>query len=118
MAPQFGGVPLPVLIYWKKEITFDREVSIMPDEMKVLLRKNVDFRDDPGPPLDRRYETVTVHTSREPFVFVGEGDTARHVFDYIRRAHSKSGSSKKLRDCHAAVKADGGARSDVVFASG
>ncbi|WP_181182756.1 hypothetical protein [Mesorhizobium sp. B3-1-9] len=49
----------------------------MPNEMKVLLRDNVTLRDDPGPPLDKRYKTVTVHTKHEPFIFVGEGDTAR-----------------------------------------
>lgn len=85
--------------------------------MHVLLRADVTFgNNDPGPPLDKVYETVTVRTANGPFAFSGEGDTARHVFDYIRRAHAKSRASKKLKDCHAAIKAGKGAAADIVFA--
>ena len=88
----------------------------MPNEMKVLLRGDVTLRNDPGPPLNKKYGRITVRTSREEFVFVGEGDTARGALGYIQRAYSGSGASDKLKRCHAAVKADRGGAADIVFA--
>ena len=51
------------------------------NEMKVFLRKDGGMRDDPGPPLNRPYETITIKTSSKDFVFQGKGDTARRVLD-------------------------------------
>lgn len=61
------------------------------NEMKVFPRQDGSIRDDPGPPLDKPYETITISTSpdTEPFVFKGRSDTARTALAYIRLAHKR-----------------------------
>ena len=62
------------------------------------------------------YETITIKTSSEDFVFQGKSDTAPGALDYIRLAHAKHGTATpKDKKCHAAIKADGGAMAHIVF---
>ena len=89
--------------------------------MKVFLRQDGSIRDDPGPPLDKPYETITISTSpdTEPFVFKGRSDTARTALAYIRLAHKKHRTATaKDKACHAAIDANRGAGADVVFKNG
>ena len=41
-------------------------------ELKLFLRHDGSFRDDPGSPLDKPFETITINTSSETFVFTRE----------------------------------------------
>ena len=89
---------------------------MMADEMRVFLRQDGSFRDDPGPPLDKPYETITINTSSETFVFSGNGhSTARRALDNVRLARQGQGNPRDKR-CHAAILADKGAVALVVFA--
>jgi hypothetical protein len=38
------------------------------NELKVFLRHDGSFRDDPGSPLDKPFETITIDTSSETFL--------------------------------------------------
>jgi hypothetical protein len=86
------------------------------NEMRVFLRQDGSLRDDPGPPLDKPYETITINTSSETFVFTGHSDaTARRALDYVRLARGNHGTPRYKR-CHAAILSDKGAVALIVFA--
>jgi hypothetical protein len=86
------------------------------NEVKLFLRHDGSFRDDPGSPLDKPYDTITINTSSETFVFSGNGhSTARRALDNVRLAHGNHGSPRDQR-CHAAIQADKGAVAFIVFA--
>ncbi|WP_192182599.1 hypothetical protein [Mesorhizobium amorphae] len=89
------------------------------NEMRVFLRHDGSIRNDPGPPLNKLYESITIKTSSEEYVFNGRSDTARGALDYIRLAHAKHGTAtSKDKACHAAIKADKGAVAHIVFKDG
>ncbi|TIL27431.1 hypothetical protein [Mesorhizobium sp.] len=73
--------------------------------------KNAVIRNDPGPPLNKPYETITIVTSSETFVFTGEGNTARGKLDIVRGGKA----TPKDKRCYAAIKADGGAKAAIMF---
>ena len=63
----------------------------MADEMRVFLRQDSTVRDDPGSPLDKPFETITINTSSETFVFKGNGNsTARVALSNVRLARANS----------------------------
>jgi hypothetical protein len=78
--------------------------------MEIYLSKSAVIRNDPGPLLDKPYKTITIVTSSETFVFVGEGSTARGKLDSLRRATAPL----KDKRCFAAIKADGGSKATIV----
>lgn len=83
-------------------------------ELRLFLRHDGSFRDDPGAPLDRPYETITINTTSETFVFNGNGNsTPRRALDNVRLARGK-GTTRDER-CHAAITADKGAVALIVF---
>ena len=88
------------------------------NEMKVFLRHDGSLRDDPGSPLDKPYETMTINTSSETFVFSGQGHgTARRALDNVRLARAGHGTATpRDKRCHAAILADKGAIALIVFA--
>ncbi|WP_143744527.1 hypothetical protein [Mesorhizobium prunaredense] len=79
--------------------------------MEIFLTKQAAIRNDPGPPLNKPYETITIVTSSEKFVFTGEGNTARGKLDIVRGGKATS----KDKRCYEAIKAAGGAKATVVF---
>jgi hypothetical protein len=86
------------------------------NELKLFLRHDGSFRDDPGSPLDKPFETITINTSSEAFVFSGNGhSTPRKALDNVRLARPGQGTSRD-RLCHAAILADKGAVALIVFA--
>jgi hypothetical protein len=87
------------------------------NETRVFLRQDGSIRNDPGAPLDQPYETITINTSSETFVFIGRGDApARRALDYVRLAHAKHGTATpRDKRCHAAILADKGALALIVF---
>jgi hypothetical protein len=81
--------------------------------MDVYLSKSAVIRNDPGAVLSKPYKTITVVTSSETFVFLGEGSTARSKLDSLRR----STAPPKDKRCLASIKADGGSKATIVFAA-
>jgi hypothetical protein len=85
-------------------------------ELRVFLRKDCSIQDDPGARLNLPYETVTINTSSEPFVFTGNGNaSARSALDSVRLARGPQGTPRYKR-CHDAIAADTGAVALVAFA--
>jgi hypothetical protein len=87
-------------------------------ELKLFLRHDGSFRDDPGSPLDRPHATITINTSSETFVFNGNGhSTPRRALDSVRLARAGHGTATpRDKRCHAAILADKGAVALIVFA--
>ena len=93
----------------------DWNMSTDETPMRVYLREDSSLRDDPGPPLNERHETIAIDTSSESFLFQGQGDTARNALNNIRLAHAKGSSGPKLKRCNAAIKRDKGGLARIVF---
>jgi hypothetical protein len=67
-------------------------------ELRLLLRHDGSFRDDPGPQLDKPYETITINTSSETFVFTGNGhSTPRRALGSVRLARAGNGTPRDKR---------------------
>ena len=85
-------------------------------ELRLFLRHDGSFREDPGPQLDKPYETITINTSSEAFVFKGNNHaTARRALGNVRLARAGKGTPRDKR-CHEAILADRGAVALIVFA--
>ena len=86
-----------------------------PSGLRLFLRHDGSLRDDPGSPLDKPFETITINTSSETFVFSGNGhSTARAALGNVRLARANHGTARDTR-CHAAILADRGAVALIVF---
>jgi hypothetical protein len=85
-------------------------------ELRLFLRQDGSFRDDPGSALDKPFEAIIIKTSAETFVFSGQSrSTARRALDNVRLARAGNGTPRDQR-CHAAILADKGAVALIVFA--